>query len=133
MEFDRAELDKIRSWLEIAQIVARTRLHRGLTQEQVAQRAGTKQSRISEIESMRGNVRFDTLDRVARALGLMVTLRPRTEYVGPHPGYPVDVTAKTPAGIASGQVLAAHSAETSYVPVPAAEQHARTFRVPANR
>ena len=110
----RAALDDVRSWLEIAQIVARTRLHRGLTQEQVAQRAGTKQSRISEIESMRGNVRFDTLDRVLRALGLMITAAPRTEYRGPHPGYRADTSGAATIDISSLPIVVSRSAEGPY-------------------
>ena len=33
---------------------------------------------MSEIEAMSGNPRFETLDRISRAVGLMVTLAPRT-------------------------------------------------------
>ena len=74
---ERRAFDRLRSRMNVGQLVVRARMMLGLTQDQVAQRAGTKQSRISELESLRGNVRFDTLDRIAEALGLEITLVPR--------------------------------------------------------
>jgi transcriptional regulator with XRE-family HTH domain len=73
----RALAERMRSRLNVARAVLMTRLERGFSQEEVAKRAGTKQSRISEIEASKGNLRFDTLDRVATALDLMVDLVPR--------------------------------------------------------
>jgi ribosome-binding protein aMBF1 (putative translation factor) len=64
----------------IARAVIDYRITRGWSQESLAQSAGTKQSRISEIECLRGNPRLDTLDKVATALGLYLTMLPRSQY-----------------------------------------------------
>jgi transcriptional regulator with XRE-family HTH domain len=72
-----ALVDEMRSRLNVARAVLMTRLDQGLSQDEVGRLAGTKQSRISELEASKGNVRFDTLDRIARVLGLMVDLVPR--------------------------------------------------------
>jgi transcriptional regulator with XRE-family HTH domain len=74
-EEERGEV--LRSWHNVARSIAEWRAARQLTQHELACRAGTKQSRISELESARGNVRFDTLNRVTEALGLEITLRER--------------------------------------------------------
>lgn len=74
-EEERAET--LRSWHNVARGISEWRAARKLTQHELACRAGTKQSRISELESARGNVRFDTLNRVTLALGLEVTLHER--------------------------------------------------------
>lgn len=74
---DLALLELMRSRLNVANALLDARLGLGLTQEQLANAAGTKQSRVSEIEAMKGNVRLDTLDRVSRAVGLMIELVPR--------------------------------------------------------
>ena len=73
--------EELRSRTNVANAIASHRIDRGLTQDELGRRAGTKQSRISEIESLQGNVRFDTLDRIARKLNLMITLVPRVETV----------------------------------------------------
>ena len=62
----------------------------GLSQKQLASRAGTSHSAISRIESGRHKTSVDTLQRVAGALGLRLVLgfesgpveRPRRELVG---------------------------------------------------
>lgn len=68
---------KLRSRINIASELLRARVKMGWTQKQLAIAARTRQSRISELESMNGNPRFSTLDHVAQALGLEVTLRSR--------------------------------------------------------
>jgi len=79
-EAERAALDRLRSRMNVSRMIVRRRMQLGLTQDEIARRAGTKQSRISEIESLAGNVRFDTLDRLTRAMGLEITLQPRVRY-----------------------------------------------------
>ncbi len=74
---DLALVEGMRSGLAVANALHSARLALGLSQADLALQAGTKQSRISEIEGMTGNPRFDTLDRVSRAVGLMITLVPR--------------------------------------------------------
>lgn len=81
-EYSPAQLaarDQIVSHINVARMVLSTRLDLGLTQEELGRAAGTKQSRISEIEALKGNPRFDTLDRIAKVLGLMIALVPRGE------------------------------------------------------
>ena len=67
-------VEELRSRTNVANAIARARVELGWTQQQVGSAAGTKQSRISELEGLQGNVRFDTLDRIARVLGLMIDL-----------------------------------------------------------
>ncbi|MEB8638242.1 helix-turn-helix domain-containing protein [Bacillus cereus] len=54
----------------IGNIVFARRMQLGYTQQQLAEFAGTKQGRISEIESGEGNVTMDVMNRVFKALGL---------------------------------------------------------------
>jgi transcriptional regulator with XRE-family HTH domain len=68
--------------MNVGRAIVEHRLKLGLSQAEVARRADTKQSRISEIETLGGNVRFDTLDKIALALGLEVTLQPRPDVQG---------------------------------------------------
>ena len=74
---ERARLAELESYLNISRAVLRNRLDQGLSQDELGKAAGTKQSRISELEAMRANPRLDTLDRIARVLGLAVGLIPR--------------------------------------------------------
>lgn len=74
-----AKLDKLRSYLNIANRILSARVALGLTQGDVGEAAGSKQSKISELEAMKGNPRLDTLDRIAKVLGLAVDLVPRSE------------------------------------------------------
>ena len=46
----------------------------GMTQEEVAQKLGTKKSAISRIENHAGNITLSTLHKYARALGKKVNL-----------------------------------------------------------
>lgn len=54
----------------IAKLLIQRRTELGLTQEAVANRAGTSYSQISRIESGRHDVNTKTLDKVFRALGV---------------------------------------------------------------
>jgi transcriptional regulator with XRE-family HTH domain len=66
---------RLRSRINVASALLRARLKKGWTQKQLAEVVGTRQSRISELETTNGNPRFSTVDRVASALGLELTLR----------------------------------------------------------
>ena len=74
---EQEEFERQRSALNVARAVLNARLSVGWSQETLGKKAGTKQARVSELESVKGNPRLDTLDRVARELGLMVDLVPR--------------------------------------------------------
>ncbi len=50
----------------------------GLAQYQVAKKAKLQQSRVSDVELGKGNPTLETLDAIARVLGTMLSLRPRT-------------------------------------------------------
>jgi len=76
---EQAKIEELRSKLNVSRAVLHARISQGLSQDALGRMAGTKQSRFSEIESMGGNPRLDTLDRIARALGLMVDLVPRVQ------------------------------------------------------
>jgi transcriptional regulator with XRE-family HTH domain len=74
---DRRRVEEMRSGIAVANALLSARLALGYSQADLAFWAVTTQSRISEIEGMTGNPRFGTLDRVSRAVGLMITLVPR--------------------------------------------------------
>lgn len=48
------------------------RIHRGLTQKELAEMVGTKQPGIARAEKSDGYLRLDLLHRIARALGYFV-------------------------------------------------------------
>jgi transcriptional regulator with XRE-family HTH domain len=57
----------------LARNLRRLRLERKLTQDELADEAGARQALISELESGKIDVRFDTLQRIAAALGAKLT------------------------------------------------------------
>jgi len=60
---------------EIARQVMRLRIELGLTQEQLAKTAGTKQASISRLENAVGHPTVSFLKRVAAALGAELSIR----------------------------------------------------------
>lgn len=69
------QIPEVRDYLDsysvaIGNIVFARRMKLGLTQQELAQRAETKQSKISEIESGTANVTMEIMNRVFKALGL---------------------------------------------------------------
>jgi DNA-binding XRE family transcriptional regulator len=68
-EIARAEAE-MGSRLTIARNVLRLRVRAGMSQTELAQRVGTSQSRIAQIEAARVNVTVDTLDRLASAFSV---------------------------------------------------------------
>jgi ribosome-binding protein aMBF1 (putative translation factor) len=75
----RAAYDRARQAYDIGKKVRELREARGLTQQGLAQRMRTTQSVIARLELGGAEPRFETLERVARALDsdLVVDLRPR--------------------------------------------------------
>lgn len=53
-----------------------TRIEKGYTQRQIAEKCGLKQAAIARMESLKTIPRLDTLIRYASALGLTITLDP---------------------------------------------------------
>ena len=68
-ELERVEKE-MGSRLVVARNVIRLRVQRGYTQKQLADELGVTQPRVAEIESARGNLQIDTLDRLARVFGI---------------------------------------------------------------
>jgi transcriptional regulator with XRE-family HTH domain len=60
---------------EPAYQIARLRILRGLTQEQLAERVGTKQPSIARLESGKGESKLSFLRRVAEALDARIEVR----------------------------------------------------------
>ena len=63
---------------QIAQQVIALRLQQGLTQEQLAQKVGTKPSRISRLESAVAPPSLSLVQKVASALGAQVQIQLRS-------------------------------------------------------
>mgnify|MGYP001595938951 CR=1 FL=1 len=72
----RFEYDQSQFKIEIAEVVKAAREEAGLSQSEVAERAGTKQSVIARLESGRGGIPgLSLLDRVGRAIGLKMSVQ----------------------------------------------------------
>jgi len=67
-EIKKAYDDLDPEYILIASIIEK-RLQKGLTQKQLADKIGTKQSAISRLEGGRFNPTFSLLNKIARALG----------------------------------------------------------------
>jgi ribosome-binding protein aMBF1 (putative translation factor) len=67
----RAEREGLR---EIAWLIIKYRMDKGLSQERLAELVGTSHSQISRIESGRHRTNLDTLSRIAHALDLRMVL-----------------------------------------------------------
>jgi HTH-type transcriptional regulator/antitoxin HipB len=68
-----------RSSHQVGRLVQRFRQAKGLNQTQLAQLAGQRQEMISKIETGQGGVKLATLFDVLAALGLEMTLEPRSQ------------------------------------------------------
>lgn len=63
----------------LAQALRQARLDRGLTQTEIAQLVGMKQSTVSAIENHPDQARLKTLFRILSALGLELVLAERSD------------------------------------------------------
>jgi ribosome-binding protein aMBF1 (putative translation factor) len=59
---------------EVAWLLIKYRMDKGLSQQQLAEMVGTSHSQISRIESGRHRTNLDTLQRIAKALDLTVVI-----------------------------------------------------------
>lgn len=70
----RAQRAEREGFREIAWLLIKYRMDKGLSQQQLADRVGTSYSQISRIESGRHRTNLDTLSRIAHALDLRMVL-----------------------------------------------------------
>ena len=70
----RREDRLLRPRFDVAYLVMKLRNQQKMTQKELAQRAGTHQSRISKIESGDYDLRLSTLSEIAEALQAMVVI-----------------------------------------------------------
>ncbi len=68
---ERADREGVR---EIAWLLIKYRMDKGLSQEQLAELVGTSHSQISRIESGRHRTNLDTLSRIAHALDMRMVV-----------------------------------------------------------
>jgi len=65
----KAEYEKLQPEFAVIEAILRARMKKGLTQQVLAKKIGTKQSAISRLESGRANPSLNFLKRLAEALG----------------------------------------------------------------
>lgn len=70
----KAEYDLLEPAYEITREVIRLRIEKGLTQKQLAELVGTKQSAISRLENGSYNPSIEFLSKIAHALGKEVKI-----------------------------------------------------------
>lgn len=70
----KAEYDALEPEFALANRIIQIRLQQNLTQQELAAKAGLKQSAVARLESGNSDARFSTVYRVGRALGKKVTL-----------------------------------------------------------
>ena len=70
----RAQQAQREGYREIAWLLIKYRMDKGLSQEKLAELVGTSHSQISRIESGRHRTNLDSLSRIAHALDLRVVL-----------------------------------------------------------
>ena len=70
-------LDDFGVFLALAQAVINARMSRQWSQQVLARKLGVQQSRISDLESGKGNPSMETIQRLVSVLGIEVVFRPR--------------------------------------------------------
>ena len=70
----REEFDKETEAFCLAQMLKEERIRAGLTQEQLAEKIGTKKTYISRLENGKADVQLTTLFRIFEGLGRRVSL-----------------------------------------------------------
>ena len=70
----RKEFDKETEAFCLAQTLKEERLRAGLTQEQLAEKIGTKKTYISRLENGKADIQLNTLFRIFEGLGRRVVL-----------------------------------------------------------
>lgn len=70
----KKELDANEAEYEVVRALIKARQESGLTQAQLAERAGTKQSNIARLESGRANPTIEFLQKVVSAMGKKISV-----------------------------------------------------------
>lgn len=70
----RKAYDALGPEYELVQAIIRHRLRKGLTQSQLAEKVGTRQPVISRLERGEGNPSLETLQRIAGALNVSLSV-----------------------------------------------------------
>jgi ribosome-binding protein aMBF1 (putative translation factor) len=78
---ERRELDAARARFRIGTKILQQRLSSGLTQQQLSEASGIAQADISRIEHGQANPTADTLQALARPLGVTLDFIPESEPV----------------------------------------------------
>ena len=71
----KKEYDKLQPEFALIKAVIEARIKRGLTQNELAKKIGTKQSVISRLEIGKANPSFLTLKKIAQALNSRLEIR----------------------------------------------------------
>lgn len=66
---------RLKPYYDLVLAIIKRRNELGLTQQDLAERAGTHQSRISKIESAEHDIRLSTLIQIAQALDAQVSIQ----------------------------------------------------------
>ncbi|WP_248851004.1 helix-turn-helix domain-containing protein [Thiomicrospira microaerophila] len=71
----KKEYDALEEEFKLIEVLVDMRQKAGLTQEEIAQKIGTKKSNISRLESGTGNPGWKTLQKYAHACGFKIQLQ----------------------------------------------------------
>lgn len=71
----KAEYDRMQPEFEVINALIKARVKRGLTQEKLAKKVGTKQSVISRLETGRANPSLTFLKKLAQALNSRLEIK----------------------------------------------------------
>ena len=71
----KAEYDNLEPEFAVIEAVLKARVQKGITQEQLAKKIGTKQSAIARIESGNANPSIGFLQKLAEALGKKLVIQ----------------------------------------------------------
>lgn len=69
------EYDKLQPRYALISQLIKARMKKGLTQKQLAERVGTKQSAIARIESGNANISIAFLEKLTQALGSQLIIK----------------------------------------------------------
>lgn len=71
----KAEYDKLQPEFAVIEAILEARVKRGMTQESIARKIGTKQSAIARIEAGNANPSIGFLQKLAEALGKKLVIQ----------------------------------------------------------